>query len=232
MSAPPTAARTSLVAFAIAAALTLSPARSSAAVVVDRAVARFSDPEASDTAGAMRFVMMRELLMEAWMIAYERTPTGSPSVGDKEIRLALDRHVIEAVLGARTLPAATEKRVDAAVNDVRVGETVAIGGDARFADMIERATGRKDGGTTELAAIFRRRARAELYLEVGVGQAIEPSDLELRAAYAKAPEALAKQPFDDVHRALRAYVRSTRLRDAAEAYYQAVRSKLRLEIVS
>jgi len=215
--------------------LGLAMARPSAAapVVVDRVVARFSDPEATEASGALRFVMMRELLVEAWLVAYERTPTGAPQIGDKEIRLALERHVIESVLASRALPPAFEQRVTKATESARVGEDVAVGGEARFAEMLERATGSKSGAASELAAIFTRRARAELYLEVGVGLPVEPSDDELRLAWAKSPAGIDKtKTFESMAPALRGWVRTTRLREGAQAYYQAVRSKLRLEIVS
>jgi hypothetical protein len=204
-----------------------------APVVLDRVVARFSDPEASEASGALRFVMMRELVLEAWMVAYERNQTGTPQVTDKEIRLALERHVIEAVLGSRTLPPAIEKRVVPAAESARLGEEIAAGGAERFAAMLERATGSKTGGVVELTAILVRRARAELYLEIGVGQPMEPTDDELRVAWAKSPGGIDKtQTFESVAPALRGWVRTTRLREGAQAYYQAVRSKLRLEIVS
>ncbi|MGZ3452860.1 MAG: hypothetical protein ACXVEF_24845 [Polyangiales bacterium] len=204
-----------------------------APLVLDRVVARFSDPEATESSGALRFVMMRELVVEAWMVAYERAQTGAPQISDKEIRLALERHVIEAVLASRTLPPAVEKRLSKATAAARLGEEVAVGGTERLADMLERATGSKTGGAAELNAILTRRARAELYLEVGVAQPIEPTDDELRLAWAKSPAGFDKnKTFEDVAPGLRGWVRTTRLREAAQAYYQAVRSKLRLEIVS
>jgi hypothetical protein len=210
----------------------VQPARA-APTVLDRVVARFSDPEATEASGALRFVMMRELVVEAWMIAYERNQTGTPQVSDKEIRLALERHVIESVLASRALPPALEKRVAKATEDARIGEEIASGGAARVADMLERATGSKAGGAAELAAILGRRARAELYLELGVGQPVEPTDDELRLAWAKSPAGIDKtKTFEEVAPGLRAWVRTTRLREGAQAYYQAVRAKLRLEIVS
>lgn len=214
---------------AIALASTVAFAPKAAPIVADRAVARFSDPEAADASGAQRFVMMRELVLEAWLVAYERTPNGSPSIDDKTLRIALDRHVIEAVLGARSLPKAWEARVDNEIADARRSLSLAVGGTERFAELMVRATGSTEGAAPELATVLRRRARTQLYLESAVGLAYEPNEGELHAAHAKL---LSNEPFDAAAPVLRAYLRTLRLREGAQAYHQAVRSKLRLEIVS
>jgi hypothetical protein len=212
----------------------ISEAAHAAPIVADRAVVRFSDPEASETKGALRFVMMRELVVEAWLVAFERSPTGTPSIDDKTLRVALERHIVEAVVGSRVLPPAVEMRVNKAIADVKLAQTVAVGGPARLDEAIAHATGGAATKVTdeELATIFRRRARAELYLELATGQLIDPNEAELRAVHLKAPGAYAKQPFEEVAPAIRAYLRTLRLRESAQSYYQAVRSKLRLEIIS
>lgn len=214
---------------AVALASTVAFAPKAAPIVADRAVARFSDPEAADASGAQRFVMMRELVLEAWLVAYERTPNGSPSIDDKTLRIALDRHVIEAVLGARSLPKTWEARVDKEIADARRALSLAVGGTARFAELMVRATGSTEGAAPELATVLRRRARTQLYLESAVGLAYEPNEGELHTAHAKL---LSNEPFDAAAPVLRAYLRTLRLREGAQAYHQAVRSKLRLEIVS
>jgi len=218
---------------ALAALLLLPSATSNAApVVADRAVVRFSDPEASETKGALRFVLMRELVLEAWLVAFERSPQSTPSIDDKTLRVALERHVVEAVVGSRPLPAAVEMRVKKAISDVRLAQIVAIGGQARFDEALARAAGDAKLPDDELVIIFRRRARAELYLELATGQVVDPNEAELRAAHLKAPAAYSKKPFEEVAPAIRAYVRTLRLRESGQSYYQAVRSKLRLEIIS
>lgn len=201
-----------------------------APIVADRAVARFSDPEASDQQASLRFVMMRELIIEAWLVAYERAPTGIPVIDDKSLRIALERHVIEAVLGTRALSPVVEARVPKAMVDVKLSLELSVGGEGRLHDALVRATGSDTGGADELGAILRRRARAELYLEVATGQAYEPNEAELHAAHTKLPM-FSKIPYDEVARPLRAYLRTQRLREGAQAYHQAVRSKLRLEII-
>lgn len=202
------------------------------AAVVDRAVARFSDPEASETKGALRFGLMRELVLEAWLVAFERSPSGTPSIDDKTLRIALERHIVEAVVGSRPLPAAVEPRVKKSLTDVRLAQVVAVGGPARFEEALARAAGSGKAPDDELATILARRARAELYLELATGQIVDPNEAELRAAHLKAPAVYSKQPFEEVAPAIRAFVRTQRLRESGQSYYQAVRSKLRLEIIS
>ena len=176
------------------------PSESAAApLILDRTVARFNDPEASEASAALRFVMMRELIVESWLTAYEKTPNSSPpNYDDKHLRAALERHVIEAVLGDRPLLPSAEKRVDKAAAEARLVATIAVGGETRLKEALERATGVAGGGAVELDSILRRRARAELYLETAVATPVQPSDAELRAAYAKAPEILTSKPYDEI----------------------------------
>jgi hypothetical protein len=225
--------RHGLAALAIAAAATSFAGAPASAATLDRTVARFLDPEAASESAARRFVGMRELVVESWLATLERT-TGSPpsSLDDRTVRGAFERHVIEALLGERMLPPAVEARVAELAEQARRVEIVEVGGQARFERGIELATGAKDGGVAELTAIFRRRARAELYLEVAVSQPVRPSDAELRAAFSKAPDEIAKLGFEASLPLLRAYVRSARLRELAQSYYQAVRGRLHLEIMN
>jgi hypothetical protein len=207
--------------------LTLARPGNASPVLADRAVARFTDPEAAT--GAQRFVMMRELVVEAWLVAYERTPNGWPALDDKALRMALDRHVIEAVLGARTLPAPFEARVEQQTADVRRAQELLVGGAGRLNELLVRVSGNSKVGDEELTAILRRRARAELYLEAAVGLSYEPSEPELRAAHAKWSDG---NTYEQAAPDVRACLRTMKLREGAQAYHQAVRSKLRLEIVS
>ena len=226
-----------LAAMALSVALA-TPARA-APTVADRTVARFSDPEAASAAG-QRFVMMRELILESWLVAFERSPTSNAPPDDKSVRIALERHVIEAVLGDRPLSAAFEAKVASRIVDVRHAAKLTVGGEKRWSALVEAATGSHDGGAVELASILRRRARAELYLESAVGLSYEPTDGEIAAFHSTQSGALfAKdrwnEPMNELAVAaprIRAYLRTLKLREGALAYQQAVRSKLRLEIVS
>jgi hypothetical protein len=202
------------------------------AATLDRTVARFLDPEAANASAARRFVTMRELVVESWLAGLEKTSATPSALDDRVVRAAFERHVIEALLGERALPPSAEARVDELAAQARRVEIVDLGGEARLQKACELATGSKDGAAAELAAIFRRRARAELYLEIAVAQPVQPSDVELRAAFAKAPEEITKLKFDAAVPLLRAWVRSARLRELSQSYYQAVKGRLHLEIVN
>jgi hypothetical protein len=203
---------------------------SSRAAVLDRVVARFADPESAD-AGGTRFVTMRELILEAWIVAYERAAPGETPSGfdDKQLRAALERHVIEEVLSERlpssTPPAKVQKGADAA----RLALRLVV--DDRVDEILSKASGgAPGGGVAELESILMRRARAETYLEVAVAEPVDVTEGELRAAWAHPPKMLEDVEFEKAVPALRVLVRSTRLREAAQAYYQAVRARLHLEI--
>ena len=202
------------------------------AATLDRVVARFSDPEAAEAAGALRFVMMRELVLEAWVVAYERAlPGETPSLfDDKQLRAALERHVIEEVLSERLPDSATSAQIAKGVAAARLALRLSIGD--RLDPLLAAATaGVPGGGAAELEAILLRRARAEIYLELAVAEPVDVSEGELRAAWAHPPAALRTLEFDAAVPALRVHVRALRLREAGQAYYQAVRGRLHLEIV-
>jgi hypothetical protein len=203
---------------------------SSRAAVLDRVVARFSDPESAD-AGGVRFVMMRELILEAWIVAYERaTPAETPTgFDDKLLRAALERHVIEDVLSQRLPSTATPAKLQKGVDGARLA--LRLGVNDRVSEILSKASGgAPDGGVAELESILLRRARAETYLELAVAEPVDVTEGELRAAWAHPPAMLEGTEFEKAVPALRVLVRATRLREAAQAYYQAVRARIHLEI--
>ena len=224
----------SAIAAVLSVAIAIVPAAAAPSKVIDRVVARFSDPESGQGGGAIRFVMMRELILDAWLVAYERAAPGTTPVGfdDKQLRTAVERHVIEEVLSERlgdTVPAnVIVKRTDEA--RTALGLLVGTG---RVEEALAAASGGvPGGGVVELASILRRRARAEIYLELAISQPAEVGEADLRAAFAKPPVALVGKTFDEAAPALRIFLRSSRLREASQAYYQAVRGRLKLEIVN
>ena len=219
---------------AVSSAAIAQGAASAPAKIIDRVVARFTDPESGQSAGAIRFVMMRELVLEAWLVAFERAPAGVTPTGfdDKQLRIALERHVIDEVLSERLADSAPPGVVTKRTDEARTALALTIG-TGRLDEALSAASGAATGGgVVELASILRRRARAEIYLEVAISQPVDVGEAELRAAYAKPPQALAGKSFEEAAPALRVFLRSSRLRDASQAYYQAVRGRLKLEIVN
>lgn len=208
-------------------------AGSSRAAVLDRVVARFADPESSgEASGALRFVMMRELILEGWLVAYEKSAPGDAPSGfdDKQLRAALERHVIEEVLSERLPSSTPQAKVKKSVDDARLALRLAVGD--RVDEILGKASGgAPGGGSAELESILLRRARAETYLELAVAEPVDVTEGELRAAWAHPPKMLESTDFEKAVPALRVLVRAIRLREAAQAYYQAVRARLHLEII-
>jgi hypothetical protein len=198
--------------------------------MLDRVVARFSDPESAD-AGGMRFVMMRELILEGWLASYEKAAPGETPSGfdDKQLRAALERHVIEEVLSERLPITTPPDKIQKGVEHARLALRLAV--DDRIDEILGKSSGGvPGGGAAELEAILLRRARAETYLELAVAEPVDVTEGELRAAWAHPPKMLEGAEFEKAVPALRVLVRATRLREAAQAYYQAVRARLHLEI--
>jgi hypothetical protein len=222
------------VATLVGAAIAIAPgAHAAPAKVLDRVVARFSDPESGQAAGAIRFVMMRELILDAWLVAFERAAPGTTPVGfdDKQLRVALERHIIDEVLSERLGDTVSQAAIAKRADDARTALALTVG-TGRLEEALSAASGGvPGGGAVELASILRRRARAEIYLEIAISQPVEISEADLRAAFVKPPPALVGKSFDEGAPALRIYLRSARLREASQAYYQAVRGRLKLEIV-
>ncbi|MEO7095489.1 MAG: hypothetical protein ABI175_19695, partial [Polyangiales bacterium] len=201
---------------------------------IDRVVARFSDPESGQSTGAIRFVMMRELILDAWLVAFERAAPGTTPVGfdDKQLRVALERHVIEEVLSERLGETVAATVITKRTDEARTTLALTVG-TGRLEEALSAASGGvPGGGIVELASILRRRARAEIYLEIAISQPVEVTEAELRSAYGKPPAALVGKTFDEAAPSLRIFLRSGRLREASQAYYQAVRGRLKLEIVN
>lgn len=202
------------------------------AAVLDRVVARFSDPEAGEASASLRFVMMRELILEAWLVAYERAPAGESPVSfdDKQLRAALERHVIEDVLSERLPSSTPQQKLKQRVDETRFALRIAV--DDRLDQILQKAGGgATGGGIAELESILQRRARAETYLELAVAEPVEVTEGELRTAWAHPPKMLETMEFEKAVPALRVLVRAVRLREAAQAYYQAVRARLHMEII-
>ncbi len=230
---------------AMVVALGVNPASAAEKVLAERTVARFIDPESGDAATSQRFVFQRELIVEAWLVAFERAPCAPDAKGkcsapnptlydEKSLRTALDRHLIDEVLGSRELPLKHEARVPGATAVAQQVLTDAVGGPERLAAALTASLGRtvaesEMAGVPELHTLVRRRARAEIWLEVAVAPPIEPTVVELAAFQPRAPELIAKAPFhpDNVRR----HARAARLREFATTYLQLIRSKLHLEIL-
>src|SRR6185503_4332051 len=84
----------------------------------------------------------------------------------------------------------------------------------------------------ELLTLFRRQARASLYLDRMVAPMLAPSTAELRALHRSGRTPFSAAPFDTVLPGLKRWYVSTRLNDALQNYYQNARSRLEVVLIA
>ncbi|MCH2110484.1 MAG: hypothetical protein MK135_14270, partial [Polyangiaceae bacterium] len=83
-------------------------------------------------------------------------------------------------------------------------------------------------GWLEVQRVFRRRARASLYLDRMVAPMLAPTQLTLRRVLLEVDTPFRGQPFYEVQEPLRRWWVARRLREAVVAYYQNARARLKI----
>lgn len=198
-----------------------------AARSVDRVVVRFTAPEAGGRL-LPHFVFERELALEARLLALADPahPADGGPFRRHHLQAALERHIAETLLASLAMtPEPTAEELGRQSDLARVMQADSMGGEAR---LLEAA--RAEGiGTLELRALFRRRARASLYLDRMVAPMLTPSVLELRRVHAEGKTPFSSRPFDEVVDSLSRYYVAQRLHEAALTYFQNARARLRIE---
>jgi hypothetical protein len=199
------------------------------ATAVDRVVVRFDAPETGGVAKP-KFIFERELAFEARLEALgdgDKTERGVPYL-DRHVRAAMERHVAEELLSHLAMdpeptPAETEQRMAGAreMLAARVGGEAALLAAAQ-AEGIE---------PSDLDALFRREARASLYLDRMVAPMLEPSEAELREVHRSGANPFRGQRFDDVMAALRKWYVSERLEAALVALFQNATTRVHLTVL-
>lgn len=207
-------------------------ARSASAepVVVDRVVVRFTAPETGGVRSP-RFIFQRSLAFEARLEALadpDRIPGDPRPYRDRHVRAALERHITETLLAASHIdpePGAAE--LSRQTQAARVMLLQRIGG-SQALDAAARAEGIE---TREIISIFRRRARASLYLDRMVAPMLKPSEAELRNIHRTVSTPFRGKRFDQIEAALRRWYISRRLSAALASYYQNARSRVDVTII-
>ncbi|MEZ4229110.1 MAG: hypothetical protein R3B89_08105 [Polyangiaceae bacterium] len=200
------------------------------AVLVDRAVVRFV---AAETGGVEnpQFIFERELAFEARLEALSDRgfrPQAKLPYRERHLRAALERHISETLLAALRIdrpPSERDLRVRAQQSRKawvqRVGGEVALG-DAAAAEGM---------GASELLRIFRRQARASLYIDRMITPMLRPSRAELETLHRSAETPFRGQPFRQAEPLLRNWYISRRLSLALQNFFQNVRARVHISLL-
>lgn len=202
-------------------------ARADEAVMLDRVVARWSTPE---TGGVQRprYVFARELAFEARLEAIAGLGDDA-HLSDRQIRAALDRHIAETMLASLPIvPAPTPKEVAVRAELARRMLEQRV----RGAQHLVAAAAAEGIGSDELDLLFRRQARASLYLDRMMAPMLEPTEAELRDAWRSHATPFGKQPYEQIAEPLKRWYVAQRIARALEAYYLTARSRVTLLLVA
>jgi hypothetical protein len=199
----------------------VAPAR-----IIDRAAIRFTAPETGGVR-APRFIFARELAFEARLEAlsdseFTAGPNDAPYL-ERHLHAAAERHVAETLLAAlRVDPAASEHQIEEQAAEARRILLDRIGG----SDVLERAARAEAMNEGDVELVFRRRARAGIYLDRMVAPMLAPTTSELRQVYATDNHPYRQVSYEKAVPLLRRWVVGQRLREAFDVYYQNARQRL------
>ncbi|WP_394822063.1 hypothetical protein [Pendulispora albinea] len=212
---------------AVAAVLALTASLRDAAAqeedIVDGVAVRFYSAETGGVSRP-RFIMQRVLAFEA-RIQAKVEDGGARAYQDRHVRAAMDQHIAEELLVALPLERAPDEAEIARVSvDLREGLVQRIGGDVVLRELAEM----ERISEAELGALFRRRARAALYVERAVLPILYPSEEQLRDVYRTAPHPYKSQKFEEARLPFARWYVDERLRAAETAFLQAARSRVKI----
>lgn len=196
-----------------------------ASTSVDRAILRFSAPEIGGVRSP-RFIFARELAFEARLeaLADEEYPA-SPDRPylNRHLHAAAERHIAETLLAAlRVDPVAPEREIEEQAEVARRILLDRIGGRS----VLERAARSEFMSEGDVSTVFRRRARAGIYLDRMVAPMLAPTSSELRQVYAADGHPYHNLSYDKALPLLRRWLVGQRLREAFDSYYQNARQRL------
>ena len=192
-------------------------------ILVDRAVVRFTAAEAGGRQTPY-FIHERELAFEARLVALADGAFRSTSESYRRhhLQAALERHIAEVLLSVLSLDPEPSAEVETRQQEAALAM-------AQQAAALAAAARAEGLGTLEVRRIFRRRARASLYLDQMVAPMLEPSELELRRAHQSGESPFSDRPYGDVKLELRRWYVGEALRAAAASFFQKARARLRIE---
>ncbi len=198
--------------------------------VVDRAVVRFIAPEIGGVMSP-QFIFERELAFEARLEALSDTGfrvTEATPFRERHVRAAMERHVAESLLaGLRTTPTPSEAEVRRRAREARAAWAQRTGGDRGIVSAAE-AEGLSQA---ELLRVFRRQARASLYVDRMITPMLRPSRAELESLHASAETPYRQLRFREAEPHLRRWYVSRRLAAALQEFYQNARTRVQIQLL-
>lgn len=197
---------------------------SSAQTIVDRPVVRFQLSETESSQSAF-VIFQRELAFEARLEALTAGAGPTDPVSDRHIRSALERHVAETLLS--TLPVDPLPRPDLIAKRAALARAILetrIGGPARLVDAAKIEGISLD----EIDAMFRRTARAAIYIERVIAPNLEPTETELREIHASKTTPFSDQPYVLAREPLRKWVIGQRVDEAVQRFFERTRTRVRM----
>jgi hypothetical protein len=140
----------------------------------------------------------------------------------------LERHIAETLLaGLRVDPEPSALEVSRQAAAARRILEDRVGG----AESLKKAADAEGISDRELLALFRRQARAGLYLDRMVTPMLEPSTAELRVLHRSGHTPFTSAPFETVLPGLKRWYVSARLNEALASYFQNARSRLEIVVI-
>lgn len=201
------------------------------AKLVDRAVVRFAAPEIGGLRSP-RFIFHHELAFEARLEALtdsEYPANSERPYLERHLHAATERHIAETLLAAlRVEPMATERAIEEQSENARRILLDRIGGP----EMLDRAARQEGLSEGDVSSLFRRRARAGIYLDRMVAPMLAPSSAELRQVFASESHPYRNLSYEKALPLLRRWVIGQRLRESFDLYYQNARQRLTIVMLA
>jgi hypothetical protein len=179
---------------------------------------------AADTGGilAPQFVFERVLAFEARLLALTE---GVEGYRPRHVRAALERHIAETLLAARTLkPALVEAELAQRTADAQSALIERVGGSEAYAAAL-RAEGVEP---SEARRLLRRRARASLHMDRMNVQILHPDEAELRVLHRAGNTPFSKREFEVARLPLQRWLVSRRVDAALDDFFRAARGRVRV----
>ncbi|WP_394842662.1 hypothetical protein LZC95_37020 [Pendulispora brunnea] len=194
--------------------------------VVDGVAVRFY---AADMGGPSRprFIMQRMLAFEA-RIQAKVEDTDARSYQDRHVRAAIEHHISEELLVSLPLERGVDEAELARVGlELRTGLVQRIGGE----NALKAVADAERISDAEMAAFFRRHARAAIYVERAVLPILYPSEEQLRDVYRTAAHPYKSQKFEEARIPFSHWYVDERLRAAETAFLQGARSRVKIAVI-